>query len=164
MRAEGSFEAARERLTNAAREIADRISAAVPGQSWKLNDHSYGRDAYRDGSLCENLDPDIARRPEAKRIDFGHTFSASEFKTAADIVRQEATKYGATDESSLFNESAKREFDVQGDGYEFRLIQITTAGLLITGECFLLQKVIDLPPGQLPPEPPVLLTTPAPTP
>ncbi|WP_343710228.1 LppA family lipoprotein, partial [Mycobacterium sp.] len=74
------------------------------------------------------------------------------------------TKYGATDESSLFNESAKREFDVQGDGYEFRLIQITTAGLLITGECFLLQKVIDLPPGQLPPEPPVLLTTPAPTP
>ncbi len=78
---------------------------------------------------------------------------------AANIVREEAAKYGATTESSLFNESAKRDYDVQGNGYEFRLLQIKFATLNITGDCFLLQKVLDLPAGQLPPEPPIWPTT-----
>ncbi len=77
----------------------------------------------------------------------------------ANIVREEAAKYGATTESSLFNESAKRDYDVQGNGYEFRLLQIKFATLNITGDCFLLQKVLDLPAGQLPPEPPIWPTT-----
>ncbi|WP_214516444.1 LppA family lipoprotein, partial [Mycobacterium tuberculosis] len=77
----------------------------------------------------------------------------------ANIVREEAAKYGATTESSLFNESAKRDYDVQGNGYEFRLLQIKFATLNITGYCFLLQKVLDLPAGQLPPEPPIWPTT-----
>nr|WP_041180578.1 LppA family lipoprotein [Mycobacterium canetti] len=159
MRHKGSFEAARERLTTTARIIADRISAAIPGQTWKFNDDSYGQDFYKNGSLCKELSADIARRPMAKPVDFGSTFSAEDFKIAANIVREEAAKYGATTESSLFNESAKRDYDVQGNGYEFNLGQINFATLLITGECLLLQKVLDLPPGQLPPEPPIWPTT-----
>ncbi|CMR03338.1 putative lipoprotein lprR [Mycobacterium tuberculosis] len=69
-------------------------------------------------------------------------------------MREEAAKYGATTESSLFNESAKRDYDVQGNGYEFNLGQIKFATLNITGDCFLLQKVLDLPAGQLPPNHP----------
>lgn len=38
------------------------------------------------------------------------------------------------------------------------------ATLNITGDCFLLQKVLDLPAGQLPPEPPIWPTTSTPTP
>lgn len=164
MRAKGSFEAARERLTNTAQVIADRISAAVPGQTWKFDDDPYGQKGRREGLPCEKLTGDIARRPEADSIKFGRTFSAEEFKTAADIVHQEVAKYGATNQSSLFNESAKRDYTAWGSGYEFKLGQIKFATLEITGDCFLLQKVLDLPPGQLPPEPPILPTTPAPTP
>jgi hypothetical protein len=99
-------------------------------------------------------------RPIADAVEFGAPFSAEEFTTAAGIVRQEAAKYGATTESSLFNESAKRDYDVQGNGYEFDLGQIKVATLVIKGDCFLLQNVLDLPPGQLPPEPSVIPTTP----
>ncbi|CMQ87290.1 lipoprotein LppA [Mycobacterium tuberculosis] len=53
---------------------------------------------------------------------------------------------------------------MQGNGYEFRLLQIKFATLNITGDCFLLQKVLDLPAGQLPPEPPIWPTTSTPTP
>lgn len=73
-------------------------------------------------------------------------------------------KYGATNQSSLFNESAKRDYDVQGNGYDFNLGQMKIATLIITGDCFLRQKVLDLPPGQLPPLPPILPTTPTPSP
>ncbi|MET2797704.1 hypothetical protein ABXU74_01990, partial [Mycobacterium tuberculosis] len=55
-------------------------------------------------------------------------------------------------------------YDVQGNGYEFNLGQIKFATLNITGDCFLLQKVLDLPAGQLPPEPPIWPTTSTPTP
>lgn len=164
LRAKGSFEAARDRLTNTAQAIADQISTAVPGRTWKFDTGEYGQDAYNNGSLCDKLDPYIARRPEAKPVVFDPAFSADGFKTAVDIVRREAAKYGATTESSLFNESAKREYDVQGNGYEFRILQMDVAVLTITGECRLYQKVIDLPPGQLPPEPPIVPTTPVSTP
>ncbi|WP_230866219.1 LppA family lipoprotein [Mycobacterium canetti] len=164
MRHKGSFEAARERLTTTARIISDRISAAIPGQTWKFTEDPSGQDFYKNGSLCKELSAYIARRPMAKPVDFGSTFSAEHFKIAANIVREEAAKYGATIESSLFNESAKRDYDVQGNGYEFNVGQINFATLNITGECLLLQKVLDLPPGQLPPEPPIWPTTPTPTP
>lgn len=36
MRGKGSYEAAWERLNATAREIAERITAAVPGQTWKF--------------------------------------------------------------------------------------------------------------------------------
>ncbi len=159
MRHKGSFEAARERLTTTARIISDRISAAIPGQTWKFTEDPAGRKADREGLSCKELPGDIARRPIADAVIFGTALSPEDFKTATNIVREEAAKYGATTQSSLFNESAKRDYDVQGNGYEFRLLQIKFATLDITGDCFLLQKVLDLPPGQLPPEPPIWPTT-----
>ncbi|CCK64726.1 LppA family lipoprotein [Mycobacterium canetti] len=164
MRHKGSFEAARERLTTTARIISDRISAAIPGQTWKFDDDPNIQHSDQNGALCDKLTADIARRPIANSVIFGATFSAEDFKIAANIVREEAAKYGATTESSLFNESAKRDYDVQGNGYEFNLGQINFATLNITGECLLLQKVLDLPPEQLPPEAPIWPTTPTPTP
>lgn len=164
MRDKGSFEATRERLNQTARVIGERIAAAIPGQTWRFDDDPHGLKAARNGALCEKLNADVARRPRADPIVFGRTFSTEEFATAADIVREEAAQYGATDGSSLFNEQAKRDFDLQGNGYEFNLGQINFATLTITGDCFLLQNVLDLPPGQLPPEPPILPTTPTPTP
>jgi hypothetical protein len=162
LRAKGSYEAARERLNNTARVIGDRISAAVPGQTWKFDDDPHGLEIDRAGLSCDKLDGDIALRPIADTVKFGRTFSANEFKTAADIVREEADKYGATGQSSLFNEASKRDYTVSGNGYEFNLGQITFATLTIKGSCFLLQRVIDSPPGQLPPS---MTTTPgAPTP
>ncbi|MCB5339877.1 LppA family lipoprotein [Mycobacterium tuberculosis] len=159
MRHKGSYEAARERLTATAQIIADRVSAAIPGQTWKFNEDPAGRKADREGLSCKELTGDIARRPIADAVIFGTAFSAEDFKVVTNIVREEAAKYGATTESSLFNESAKRDYDVQGNGYEFNLGQIKFATLNITGDCFLLQKVLDLPAGQLPPEPPIWPTT-----
>jgi len=150
LRPRGSFETARERLTRTAQSIAEQISAAVPGQTWRFADDENERDAYTNGSLCDKLDPDIARRPRAKTVEFGTPFSTDGFASATEIVRSEAAKYGARTEDSLFNEPAKHDYDVQGDGYEFNLGQIKVATLLIKGDCFLLQKVIDLPPGRLP--------------
>ncbi|WP_428342999.1 LppA family lipoprotein [Mycobacterium sp.] len=150
MRAKGSFEAARDRLTGSAQAIAEQISTAVPGQTWKFADDPNERDAYQNGSLCDDLDPDLARRPRARTVEFGATFNTDGFTAAVGVVRQEAVKYGATQQSSLFNEPTKRDYDVQGDGNEFNLGQAKIATLLITGDCFLFQKVLDTPPGQFP--------------
>lgn len=133
MRAKGSFEAARDRLTTTAQTIAEQISTAISGQTWKFADDSNAQDDYQNGSLCDKLDPYIARRPRARTVEFGSTFSEDGFTAAAHVVRQEAAKYGATSQSSLFNEPAKRDYDVQGQGYEFNLGQINFATLLITG-------------------------------
>ena len=162
MRAKGSYEDAQRRLTTTAKAIAERIAAAVPGQSWKFDDDPAGQQITRQGLPCEKLTGDIARRPLADSIVFGRTFDTEEFATAHDIVRQEAAQYGATDESSLFNEQSRRDYDVQGNGFEFKLGQAKVATLNITGDCFLVQSVINLPPGQMPPEPPIVATTPNP--
>ncbi len=106
MRNKGSYEAARERLTATARIIADRVSAAIPGQTWKFTEDPAGRKADREGLSCKELTGDIARRPIADAVIFGTAFSAEDFKVVTNIVREEAAKYGATTESSLFNESA----------------------------------------------------------
>ena len=159
MRPEGSYEDARQRMNDAAAAIADRIVAAVPGQTWRVSDDPHGLEAKRAGLPCEKLTGDIARRPLSDPIIFGRTFDAEEFAVAGDIVGREAARFGATDQSSLFNEQAKRDYNVQGNGYEFSLGQINNATLNITGDCFLMQSVVDLPPGQLPPEPPIVAPT-----
>ncbi|MGE2724344.1 LppA family lipoprotein [Mycolicibacterium pulveris] len=158
MRDKGSYEDARQRLNDTARTTAERIVAAVPGQTWQFGDDPHGQHIKSQGLPCDKLTGDIARRPMADSVTFGRTFNADEFATAADIVREEAAQYGATDDSSLFNEEAKRDVAIQGNGYEFKLGQIDVATLNITGDCFLMQSVIDLPPGQLPPEPPIVPT------
>lgn len=164
MRAQGSFEDARQRLNATAEVIAERIVAAVPDQTWHVSTDPHGLDIKRQGLPCEKLTGDIARRPMADSVVFGRTFDTGEFATTNDIVRQEAARYGADGESSLFDEQDKRDYDVQGNGYEFKLGQINVATLNITGDCFLTQSVVDLPPGQLPPEPPIVPTDPTPTP
>jgi len=164
MRAKGSFEDARLRLTDTAAAIADRVAAAVPGQTWRFNDDPHGQNADRQGLSCEKLTGDIARRPIADGIDFGRLFTAEEFSVAVGIVRAEAAKDVATEESSLFNDRDRRDYDVRGNGYEFTLRQSKVPIVDITGECFLMQSVVDLPPGQMPPEPPILLPDPTPTP
>lgn len=156
MRPKGSYEDARQRLDTTARVAAERIVAAVPGQTWQFNTDPYGQNVKRQGLPCEELTGDIARRPMADSVQFGRTFSAEEFATANDIVRQEAAQYGATDESSLFNTEDRRDLDIRGNGYEFTLGQINVATLTITAGCFLMQTVVNLPPGQLPPEPPIV--------
>lgn len=161
MRSEGSYETARQRLNATAKVAAERIVAAVAGQTWRFSTDAQGQNVKAQGLPCDELTGDIARRPMADSVQFGRTFSAEEFATASDIVRQEAAQYGATDESSLFDAQDKRDFDVQGNGYQFTFGQINVATLNITGDCFLMQSVIALPPGQLPPEPPIV---PTPTP
>jgi hypothetical protein len=163
MRDKGSFEDARQRLTDTARTIADRITAAVPGQTWQFSPDPNVQDVNRTGRPCETLTGDIAARPMADSVDFGRPFNADEFTKAVDIVRQEAAHAGATTETSLFNEDTKRDFNIQGNGYEFELMQSKAALLDITGDCFLMQSVIDLPPGQLPPEPPIVPSAPTST-
>lgn len=152
MREKGSYEQARERLNATAKVIAERIVAAVPGQTWKFSDDPNVQQVKASGLPCEKLTGDIAKRPMSDSVKFGRTFSTEEFAVANDVVREEAAQYGATGESSLFNEQAKRDFDIEGNGYEFNLGQSKFATLNITGDCFLLQSVVDLPPGQLPPE------------
>nr|WP_090341536.1 LppA family lipoprotein [Mycolicibacterium malmesburyense]CRL71528.1 lipoprotein LppA [Mycolicibacterium malmesburyense] len=163
MRDKGSYEAARERLNDTARVIGERVAAAIPGQTWKFTDDPNVQRVKAGGLACDELTGDIARRPLTDTVDFGRPFTAQEFSIAADIVRQEAAQYGATDDSSLFDEPSKRDFNLQGNGYEFDLGQIDNATLNIKGDCFLRQRVLDMPPGQLPPKPPILPTTPTPT-
>jgi hypothetical protein len=155
MRSNGSYEQARQRLNATAEGIAERILAAVPGQTWQVNPDPAGNNITRQGLPCEKLTGDIARRPLADAIQFGRTFDSAEFAAARDIVRQEAARLGATEESSLFNEDSRRDYAVRGNGFEFELGQAKVAALNVTGDCFLMQSVIDLPPGQLPPEPPI---------
>ena len=162
MRSQGCYEDARERINATATVIAERIVVAVAGQTWQLSPDPYSQNVKEQGLPCEELTGDIARRPMAHSIQFGRTFSPAEFATANDIVRQEAARYGATDESSLFNEQYKRDVDIRGNGYEFTLGQINVATLNITGGCFLMHSVAELTPGQPPPEPPIVPPPPAP--
>lgn len=164
MRDKGSYQAARDRINATAQRIAERISAAVPGQTWQWSDDPHGQEITRLGLSCDQLTGDIALRPLSDTVRFGRTFSPEEIKTAAGIVRQEAAPYGATQESSLFNDQTKRDYAISGNGFEFQLGQIKRATLNITGDCFLLQRTLDLPPGQLPPEPPIVPTEVTPTP
>lgn len=164
MRGKGSFEDARRRLNDTAQTIAERIAAAVPGQIWKFEDDPHGRETLEAGLPCDRLTGNVARRPMADSVVFGRKFDTEEFATAADIVGSEAAAFGATGESSLFNDQDKRDYDIQGNGYEFNLGQIDRATLEITGDCFLMQSVIDLAPGQLPPQPPIVPTEPTSTP
>jgi Lipoprotein confined to pathogenic Mycobacterium len=164
MRANGSFEDARQRLNATARTIAERIVAAVADQTWQFNTDPNVQRVKAGGLPCEKLTGSIAGRPMADVVEFGRTFSTEEFTTARDIVRQEAAPYGATDESSLFNDPARRDYDLQGNGFEFNLMQSKAAILNITGDCFLMQAVIDLPAGQMPPKPPLTPNPPRPTP
>ena len=156
MRAKGSYEAARQRLNDAAQTIAQRIVAAVPGQTWQFSANADVREVKGDGLPCEKLTGSVALKPLADLVEFGRLFSSEEFRTATNIVRQEAAAFGATGESSLFNDGSRRDIDLRGDGYEFNLRQSKAAILNITGDCFLKQRVIDLPPGQLPPPPPIV--------
>lgn len=156
MRAKGSYEAARQRLNDTARTIAQRIAAAVPGQTWQFSTNPDVREVKSDGLPCEKLTGSVALKPLADLVEFGRLFSSEEFKTAAGIVREEAATFGATGESSLFNDDSRRDIDIRGAGYEFNLRQSKAAILNITGDCFLRQRVIDLPPGQLPPSPPIV--------
>ena len=164
MRDKGSLEKARDRLNATARTIADRISAAIPGQTWRFDDDPHGLKTAREGGPCERLTADIARRPISDPVIFGRTFTAEEFGIAAEIVREEAAPYGATGDSSLFDDPSRRDFRAEGSGYEFTLGQINFATLTITGDCFLTQRALDSPPGRLPPEPPIVPTAPTPTP
>lgn len=162
LRPKGSFEDARQRLDATARATAERVVAAVPGQTWQFNPDPHGRNIRIQGLPCKELTGDIARRPMADSVQFGRRFSAEEFAVANDIVRQEAGQYGATEESSLFDEQDRRDFNVEGNGYEFNLGQHDVATLNITGGCFLMQSAVNLPPGQLPPEPPIVPASPTP--
>ncbi|MFN6548623.1 LppA family lipoprotein [Mycolicibacterium nivoides] len=156
MRAKGSYEAARQRLNDTAQTIAQRIAAAVPGQTWQFSTNPDVREVKSDGLPCEKLTGSVALKPLADLVEFGRLFSSEEFTTAAGIVREEAAQFGATGESSLFNDDSRRDIDIRGGGYEFNLRQSKAAILNITGDCFLRQRVIELPPGQLPPTPPIV--------
>lgn len=164
MRAKGSYEAARQRLNDTAQTIAQRIVDAVPGQTWQFSTNPDVREVKGDGLPCDKLTGSVALKPLADLVEFGRLFSSDEFRTATDIVRHEASTFGATDESSLFNEDSRRDIDIRGGGYEFNLRQSKAAILNITGDCFLKQGVIDLPPGQLPPPPPIVPPQSSPTP
>ncbi|MCH9731421.1 MAG: LppA family lipoprotein [Actinomycetia bacterium] len=164
MRSKGSYEDARMRLNQAAATIGDRIVTDYPDQTWRFTDDPNVQQVKRAGLSCETLTGDIAGRPLSDMVEFGRTFSAEEFATAVEIVRQEAATFGATDASSLFDEPHKRDFGIQGNGYTFTLRQGGSAILTIVGDCFLMQSVVDLPPGQMPPEPPILPPDSTPTP
>lgn len=88
MRAIGSYEDARQHLTATAGTIANRITAAIPGQTWRFNDDPHRQHIIRDGLPCEKLTGDIARRPIADAVDFGRLFTADEFAVAHDVVRE----------------------------------------------------------------------------
>lgn len=164
MRAKGSYEAARQRINDTAQTIAQRIAAAVPGQTWQFSTNPDVREVKGDGLPCDKLTGSVALKPLADLVEFGRLFSSEEFETAAGIVREEAAKFGATGDSSLFNDDSRRDIDIRGAGYEFNLRQSKAAILNITGGCFLRQRVIDLPAGQLPPTPPIVPSQTPPTP
>lgn len=86
MRDKGSFEDARQRLTDAAKVIVDRIVAVAPGQTWHFTEDPNVQNVNRQGLPCEKLTADIARRPNADTIGLERPFTPDEFATAADIV------------------------------------------------------------------------------
>lgn len=122
MRPKGSYEQARERLNRTVARMAERITAAIPGQTWRFDDDPYGREVKRSGLSCDNgLEGDVAGRPLSDTILFGATFTAEQWPRVTEIVRQEAAEYGIDDQSSLFNDPSKRDYLVQGNGYEFNV-------------------------------------------
>jgi hypothetical protein len=151
LRPKGSFEAAHDNLTAIARAVAEKINQAVPGgKPWTVNTTSQIVTNARNGLPCGNdLSAGTAGKPEADPVQFD-AFTPSEFKIAVNVIRQEAAKLGATEESSLFDDASKREYFVSGNDYRFNIFQINSAIFSISGDCHLLQKVIDLPPGKLP--------------
>lgn len=78
MRANGSFEDARQRLNATARTIAERIVAAVPDQTWQFNTDPNVQRVKAGGLPCEKLTGSIAGRPMADVIEFGRTLSTEE--------------------------------------------------------------------------------------
>ncbi len=151
LRSKGSFESARAELTERAGALAEKISRAVEGGTpWKFDTTSDFARTLRRGSRCDGLPGDIALKPDADPVVFDPPFTADEFRIAVGVVRRAAADLGATEESSLFDESTAREYLVSGNGYRFRILQMTVAVLTVAGDCHLLEKVIDLPPGQLP--------------
>lgn len=151
LRPKGSFESAREHLSALAATVAEKINEAVPGgKPWRVDTTSDLAQTLHHGAVCDDLAGNIALKPDAAPVVFDPPFSPEEFRIAAEVIRAEAAKVGATEASSLFDESAKREYFVKGNGYTFRILQMKVALLTVSGDCHLLQKVLDLPPGQLP--------------
>lgn len=151
LRAKGSFESARETLTSIAGEIAEKINRTVPGgKPWKFDTTSDFAETLRHGSVCDQLTGDIALKPDSDPVEFDPPFSSEGFRIAVDVIRQEAARLGATQESALFDDSAKREYLVSGNGYTVRILQMELALLTVSGGCHLLQRVIDLPPARMP--------------
>ena len=140
LRAKGSFESARDELTTVAGRIAEKISRAVPGgKPWKFDTTSDFAKTSRRGSVCDELPGDIALKPDADPVEFDPPFTTEGFAIAVDIIRQAAAELGATQESALFDDSAKREYFVSGNGYKFRILQMEVALLTVSGDCHLLQ-------------------------
>ncbi len=151
LRARGSFESARDRLTTVAGAIAEGISTAVPGgQPWKFDTTSDFAKTAHHGSVCAELPGNVALKPAANPVEFDPPLTAEGFRIAVDVIRRVAAEHGATEESALFGDSAKREYSVSGNGYRFRILQMDLALLTISADCRLLQKVLDPPPGQMP--------------
>ena len=151
LRPRGSFEAARAHLTAIAGSVAEQISQAVPGgKPWTFDSTSELATDARNGVPCDNdLSAGTARKPDADPVQFD-VFAPGDFTIAVGVIRREAAALGATEESSLFDDPAKREYVVSGNGYLFRILQINSTWLTVSGDCHLLQKVIDSPPGTLP--------------
>ncbi len=139
LRDKGSFESARDNLTNLAGSVAERISGVVPGgRAWRFDTTSEFAKTLHQGAVCDDLAGDIALKPDAAPIVFDPPFASADFRIAVGVIREEAAKLGATTESALFDESAKREYFVSGNGYEFRIMQMKIALLTISGDCHLL--------------------------
>jgi hypothetical protein len=153
LRAQPSFESARDQLTVLTQSVAEKISAAIPGgHPWRFDDPTGElAKSVRDGLSCDPLPArtDIARRPEGQTVLFDR-FSPDDFTIATGVIRAEAATVGATVESSLFNDASKAVSVVEGNGYEFRLMQTKRALFSIRGGCHLVQNVLDSPAGQLP--------------
>ena len=148
LRPSGSFEAARDRLTAIAESAADKISQATGGRPWKRDTTSGLAQSSRQGLPCDNgVFAGTALRPSSAPVVFDLPFTSEGFETTVAAIRQEAAALGAREESSLFDDPARREYVVSGNGYTFRFLQLDSALLTVDGDCHLLQKVIDSPPG-----------------
>ena len=151
LRPKGSFEPARIGLTEIAASLAEKISRSIPGgKPWKFNTTSGFAKTLQRGSVCDGLPGGIALKPAADPVVFDPPFSADEFRVAVDVIRGVAAEFCATEESSLFNDDAEREYLFSGSGYTFRILQMKVAVVTVSGDCHLLQRVLDLPPGRLP--------------
>jgi hypothetical protein len=153
LRSKVSFESARDQLTALAQSVAEKISAAIPGgHPWRFDDRTSDlAKSLRDGASCDELPArtDIARKASAPPIIFA-TFTPEDFQIAKRVIREQAATLAATEESSLFNDASRAEYDVTGNGYEFRIMQSKKALFTLDGDCHLMQKVLDSPAGQLP--------------